>query len=82
MKHLFSSIVLTLGAACSVEEAAGPEPATPPPTAAADTAVTEPVDMPAIPSQADEDAAAAQAIDANNADAEFDKLKDEIDGGN
>lgn len=39
------------------------------------------IEVPALPSQDEADAAAAQSIDDKNADAEFEKLKKEMSGG-
>lgn len=74
MKHTFQALGLTLAAACTAQESTSP--------AASSTSGTtaEAADVPAIPSQAEADAAAAKQINEANADAELEKLKNEIGG--
>ena len=74
MKHTFQALALLLAAACTAQESTPPEAGSTAGTAA------EAADVPAIPSQAEADAAAAQAINQANADAELEKLKNEIGG--
>jgi len=62
---------LTL-AACSTDEAANPSQ---------DASQPGGLDVPALPTQDEADAQAQQAIDAKNAEAEFEKLKKELEGG-
>lgn len=72
MKHTLYAIALTLTAACTTQESPAPADGAPADAGAAD--------VPEIPSQAEADAAAAKQINADNADAELEKLKNEIGG--
>lgn len=62
---------LTL-AACTSKESTQPAP---------EAAPASTIDVPALPSQDEADAQAQKAIDAKNAEAEFDRLKKELEGG-
>lgn len=70
------TLVLSLAAlgACTVKESSSPEASAPEETLLA------PADA-AIPTEEEAAAAAAKAIDEKNADAELEKLKQEIEGG-
>jgi hypothetical protein len=68
-RTLLISIASMSLAACSVEQSAPPAPP------------ASGIDVPALPSQDEADAQAQKAIDAKNAEAEFDRLKKELEGG-
>jgi hypothetical protein len=73
-KSTLYGLTLVLATACAAKENSAPvaQPA------AANEDVEIDAEFDTVPTQADADATAAAEIDANNADAEFDKLKEEI----
>lgn len=83
MKHTLIALGITLVAACSSQESTAPTPSGSSTSGAAQpTGAASDVDAAAdVPTQDEADAAAAQSIDKQNADAEFEKLKNEIGGG-
>ncbi|MCK6449108.1 MAG: hypothetical protein L6Q99_22155 [Planctomycetes bacterium] len=83
MKHTLIALGITLVAACSSQEGTASTPSgTSGSNAAQPEGAGSDVDAAAdVPTQDEADAAAAQSIDKQNADAEFEKLKNEIGGG-
>jgi membrane-bound lytic murein transglycosylase B len=79
MKHTLSVIALAFAAACSSQESPAPASGPASATNAADAGADP--DVSTVPTQDEADAAAKGSIDAKNADAEFDKLKKDIEGG-
>jgi hypothetical protein len=72
------ALPLTLALGCKEAASSNPPPPAPPPT----PSKIWPMDPPEPPpSQSEFDAKAAQDITEKNADAEFEKLKHEIEGG-
>ena len=78
---LAAGVVMVLAAGCAKDESSSPTPAAQP--ASAPAAVPSADDAPevTIPTQDEADAQAADAITEENADAELEKLKEEIEGG-
>ena len=68
-------------AACTVEQKPAPRPPAAPAPVAAPAPAAKPDAFPPIKSQQEADAKAAQAISKENADAELEKLKKELAGG-
>lgn len=88
IQRLFLVLSLAALGACTTKESSTPAPTPAPAPAPAETAKTSmpsgtllaPEDA-AIPTEAEAADAAAKAIDGTNADAELEKLKQEIQGG-
>jgi hypothetical protein len=85
-----AAVLLAISAglfACGVSESAASSPSAGPagPAKAKSTAMAEPVliapDAEPVPTVEEAEAAAEKAINAGNADAELQKLKDELEGG-
>lgn len=73
--HILTALALTALCACNANEQNAAEKK--PVTAGSEASAA----VPPVESQAQYDAEAAKAIDKANADAEFEKLQKEIDGG-
>jgi hypothetical protein len=69
--------VLALAPGCKDESGQQKAPQSP----ASSTAAQHPAATPTTPSQSELDAKASKEIDEKNADAEFEKLKNELHGG-
>lgn len=67
-----------LAGGCNSRQAPPPEPA---PSAESTTTPAVPLEVPALPSQDEADAAARAAIGKENADQEFERLEKELGGG-
>lgn len=67
-----------LAVGCNSRQAPPPEPA---PNAESAAVPAAPLEVPALPSQDEADAAARAAIDKANADQEFERLEKEMGGG-
>lgn len=72
------ALLLTMAFGCKEASSAKPPPSAPPPTPSKAFPMKA-AEMP--PSQSELDAKAAKDINEKNADAEFEKLKHEIEGG-
>ena len=76
------AIAALLFAGCTVQETARPnEPTRRAPVAAEASAPVKAAEIPPLMTQDEADAKAAQAIKKENADAELEKLKQELSGG-
>jgi hypothetical protein len=76
--HLTLVVCLSALGACTAHENSAP--AAPAPAPAQESSLLAPADA-AIPTEQEAADAAAKTIDEKNADAEFEKLKQEIQGG-
>ena len=74
-KTILISVAVLALAACSGSESG----AAPAPSAGTKSAPT--LELPALPTQDEADAQAEKSINEKNAEAEFEKLKKELDGG-